>query len=352
MRTPFKNFSRIFRQCCQPRYLIGGGVMLCCALLPFLLSDSGERFEQTRSFPMMGTVGRITVWSDQEALPEQALNQAQKAIREIEAVCNIFDPESELSRLNRTAYEKEFVCSPLLWEMLTAADHYWTFSKGAYDPAVQPLMKLWGFRQKRQTLPSAEETAAAMRSSGWDKVKLDPEKRSVRFLAEGMGIDFGGIAKGFALEKGKEILRRNGVKRAILDLGGNIGCITPEDQAPFRIGIRDPEAPAELIDTIAMHNSCVATSGNYERYVIIGGKQYTHIMDPRTGSPVSGVMSVTIVTPRGTDSDALSTAIFVGGEKLAEKICRTLPETGVLIVRPAPEDPSGRKILRFGSLAR
>jgi len=327
-------------------------IVLCCLAGFFFLDQPGERFSQTRTFPLMGTLGKITIFSDREELPEAALNEAQKVIGEIEKVCNIFNPESELSRLNRTAYEKEFVCSPLLWEMLTAADHYCRFTGGAYDPTVQPLMKLWGFRRKRQTLPAEAEIREVMKKVGWNKVKLDPEKRSVRFLTGGIELDFGGIAKGFALEKSMEIARKNGVVRAIFDLGGNIGCISPEKRGPFRIGIRDPESPAEILDTIEMRSGCIATSGNYERYVIIDGKQYAHIMDPRTGLPVSGMLSVTVVTPRGTDSDALSTAIFVTGEKFAEEVCRKIPGTGVLIVRNAPEDPSGRRILRFGSLVR
>lgn len=332
--------------------LLIAAVAAICLAIVLVLTNQDERYSQTRTFPMMGTTGRITVWSDREDQTEKALNEAQKSIAEIEKVCNIFNPESELSRLNRTAFEKEFACSPLLWEMLTAADHYFRFTGGAYDPTVQPLMKLWGFRRKRQTLPSAAEIADAMKKVGWSKVKLDQEKRSVRFLAEGVGIDFGGIAKGFALEKAGAALRRNGIRRGILDLGGNIGCITPENREPFRIGIRDPESPAETVGSVEMRNSCVATSGSYERYVIIGGKQYTHIMDPVTGKPVAGIFSATIVTPRGTDSDALSTAVFVKGEKFAEEVCRKIPGTGVLIVRPAPDEPSGRKILRFGSLAR
>lgn len=333
-------------------YTAATAIVLFCVAIPFIPKWPAERFIQSRSFPMMGTAGRITVYSDREDLPEQALNQAQDMIRKIEHACNIFDPESELSRLNRTAFGKEFVCSPLLWEMIQAADRCHRFSGGAYDPAILPLMKLWGFHRKRNRLPSETETRNAMCKVGWDKVKLNPEKRSVRFLAEGIGIDFGGIAKGFALEKAKSILRRNGVKHAILDLGGNIGCITSDQHAPFRIGIRDPESPAELLGSIEMRNHCVATSGNYERYVIIDGKQYAHIMDPRTGLPVSGVLSVTVVTPSGTDSDAFSTAIFVKGEKLAQEICRKIPDTGVLIVRPAPDDSSGRNIRRFGSLVK
>ncbi|MBO4631847.1 MAG: FAD:protein FMN transferase [Lentisphaeria bacterium] len=334
------------------KIVLAAVIVSSCLAAVLILDRKSERFSQTRTFPMMGTMGRITIYSDREDLPEKALNQVQKTIGEIEKACNIFHPESELSRLNRTAYEKEFACSPLLWEMLAAADHYCRFTGGAYDPTIAPLMKLWGFRRKRQTLPSAPEIAEAMKQVGWNRVKLDPEKHSIRFLSKGIGIDFGGIAKGFALEKAMEILRRNGVRRAILDFGGNIGCIMPEKHEPFRIGIRDPESPAELLDTIEMRNCCIATSGNYERYVIIQGKQYAHIMDPRTGLPVSGVLSVTVVTPHGTDSDALSTAIFVRGEKFAEEVCRKLPDTGVLMVRSAPDTSSGRSIRRFGSLVK
>lgn len=352
MNNAIKTLGRILKQCCRVRYLIGGGVVIFCIILPFLLDRSEDRYSRIRTFPMMGTVGRITIWSDREDLPEAAMNEAQKVIGEIEKVCNIFNRESELSRLNRTAYEKEFGCSPLLWEMLCAADHYWKFSGGAYDPTVKPLMRLWGFRGKRKTLPTGAEIAGMLKKVGWDKVKLDPEKHSVRFLAAGVGIDFGGIAKGFALDQAKAVLRKHGITRAVLDFGGNIGCIIPEKHEPFRIGIRNPEAADQLADAVTMRNQCAATSGNYERYVVIDGKQYTHIMDPRTGLPVSGMLSVTVVTPRGADSDALSTAIFVKGEKFAAEVCVKLPDTGVYIIRRPPGKETGMEIRRFGLFAR
>ena len=342
----FNNMKKFLSKCCQPRFLIGGGVILFCLILPFLLDRPDERYTQIRSFPMMGTVGRITIYSDRADLPEQALNQSQKTIAEIEKTCNIFDPESELSRLNHTAYEQDFVCSPLLWEMLCRADHYYKISDGAFDVTVQPLMRLWGFRQKRKVLPSPQEISQVMKTVGWNKVKLDPEKRTVRFTVKGMEIDFGGIAKGFALEKVLNGFRQLGVSRAVLDLGGNIGCIAGENKDAFRIGIRDPQSPAEVIETLPLRRHCIATSGGYERFVIIAGKEYAHIMDPRTGMPVSGILSVTVVTPNGTDSDALSTAVFVAGEKLAAEICRKIPDTGIVIVCP---DKAGRRILRFGS---
>ena len=236
--------------------------------------------------------------------------------------------------------------------MLCAADHYWKFSSGAYDPTVSALMQLWGFRSKRQTVPSEAEISDTLKKVGWKKVKLDRKKHSVRFLTEGLRLDFGGIAKGFALDKTREVLLRAGIRHAVLDFGGNIGTVSEEKHTPFRIGIRDPEMTGHLIGTLEMRNQCAATSGSYERYVLIGGKEYSHIMDPRTGKPVTGMLSVTVVTPRGTDSDALSTAIFVNGEKFAEQVCRKIPDTGVLIVRRAPDRSSGTVVRRFGSLAR
>ena len=336
----------------KSKFIFAAVAVVCGLAGLFFLNRPGERFSQTRTFPMMGTVGRITVFSDRESLPEKVLDQIQQSIGSIEKTCNVFDPGSELSRLNGSAHKQEFVCSPLLWEMIGAADRYCRLTGGAYDPSVRPLMKLWGFHRKRKALPTAAEIREVMKKVGWSKVKLDPEKRSVRFTAEGLELDFGGLAKGFALEKAMEIAREAGVGRAIFDLGGNIGCLAPEKRGAFRIGIRDPESPSEILGTVEMRDSCVATSGNYERYVIIEGKTYAHIMDPLTGMPVSGMLSATVVTPRGTDSDALSTAVFVRGESFAEEICRKIPGTGVLIVRRAEKEPGGRKILRFGSLVR
>ena len=350
MNNRIQTIGRGFLNVRRRKYLIGGAIVLILLILLFS-NLQGERY-CIRTFPMMGTVGRITLYSDQVDLSEKAMDQAQKMIGAIEKVCNIFHPESELSRLNRTAYGREFSCSPLLWEMLCAADHHYKLSGGVYDPTVQPLMSLWGFRRKRKTLPDTEEIKAAMKKVGWSKVRLNPEKQTVRFLEPGVGIDLGGIAKGFALDKVKIILIENGIRRAVLDFGGNIGCLTPDRQDPFRIGIRNPENPGELLESVKVCNQCVATSGNYERYVVIDGKQYTHIMDPRSGVPVAGMLSVTVVTPGGTDSDAVSTAVFVAGPAFAEKVCRTLPDTGILMVRRDPANSAVCEIRRFGSLAR
>lgn len=333
-------------------FLLGLMLVFCGGVLLPLWMRSRPIPSQTIDFPVMGTVGSITVYGRDAKALEKALNEAQKTVREIETRCNIFKPDSELSRLNASAFREEVVCSPLLWEVLCEAQRFCKLSDGAFDVTVKPLMSLWGFHRKRSTLPSEKEIAETGKKVGFDKVKLNPEKRSVRFLSDGVGIDLGGIAKGFALDKAAEILRKNGIENAVINLGGNIRCMTVPGERDRTVGVRDPVHTDQVIERIPMRNNCIATSGDYERYVIIDGRHYTHIINPKTGRPVSDMLSVTILTPRGVDSDALSTSTFILGESFAEKICREFPDTGVLMVRRNPADPEKPVITRYGVFRR
>lgn len=333
-------------------FLLGLILVFCGGVLLPLWMRSRPLPSQTLDFPVMGTVGSITVYGRDRKIREKALDQAQKTIREIESTCNIFKPDSELSRLNAAAFRKEVACSPLLWEVLCEAERFHKISGGAFDVTVKPLMSLWGFHRKRSTLPSDREIAETMKKVGFDKVRLNPEKHSVRFLSEGVGIDLGGIAKGFALDKAMETLRGSGIRNAVVNLGGNILCLTEHGKRDRIIGIRDPVHADRIIARLPMRNNGIATSGDYERYVVIDGKHYTHIIHPRTGRPVSDMLSVTVVTPRGVDSDALSTSTFILGEAFAEKICREFPDTGVLMVRRNPADPEKPVITRYGLFRR
>ena len=321
--------------------------LVFAALLSASIAVAAEDF--THEFRAMGTFFRLTFYETGARAGGEAARAAEAEVRAIERACNRFDPASELARLNAAAFRRPVTCSERLWELFSAADRHVRGSGGAFDPTVAPLMKLWGFHRKRRALPGAEEIAEAMAAVGWTRfVRLDAEARTVRYLRSGVGADFGGIAKGYALDRVKAVLHRHGIRRALLDFGGNIGCVSAPGDPPFRIGIMDPEAPDRYLAVQEMRGGCAATSGNYERYVSIGGKQYTHIMDPRTGEPVEGMLSVTVVTPCGTDSDALSTAVFVRGAEYAREICRKIPGTGVLIVR---RTAGRREVTGYGTLA-
>ena len=206
-------------------------------------------------------------------------------------------------------------------------------------------MKLWGLHGKRTTLPAAQDIADALARVGLSKVEFDDTERTVRFSNAQMYLDFGGIAKGYALESAAATARRCGVSSGLIDLGGNILCLEnpPPGRSAYSIGIRNPFDPASLLGTIEVTDAAVATSGNYERYVEIEGRIIHHIVDPATGRPVPDVAGVTVMTPRGIDSDVFSTAVFVRGEDLIARLLQSRERTGVLHVSL---DAAGEPVIR------
>lgn len=288
----------------------------------------------------MGTVCSFTLTGDENTAWEdlyKAADKVQETFYAIEKSCNIFDEKSELSKLNSAMKNAPVKCSEMLWQILLKARFFHQYSSGAFDVTIQPLMRLWGFYRKKQVLPSAEEIRKVKKNTGLEKVIFDVKKQTVFAGGSGRAFDLGGIAKGYALDKAAECAASLGIRRGLLDLGGNLRSLElppGKNKEAHIIGIRDPNGGQNCIETVKMpNNMSIATSGNYERYVVIDNIRYTHILDGRTGRPVSGMLSVTVLTPEGVDSDALSTSIFILGEKFAEKVCKDFPRTSVLLFR-------------------
>ena len=251
-------------------------------------------------------------------------------MRALHNTLNAYDPESELSKLNIRAADEAVKCSDILWEILLAARDGWRDSDGLFDVTVGPLLGLWGFHAKRSTWPTDEEIAAAKAKVGFNKLILDEAEHTVRFGVSGMKIDFGGIAKGFALSKAIAVVKRHGLKSYLIDLGGNIYCSekAPKWRHTYTIGVRNPRAGGENVGVVYMSDCCIATSGDYERFRVIAGKKVGHLMDPRTGLPcggAEGIGGVTVVVRDPTLSDVYSTTAFVGGETVAERLAETSP---------------------------
>jgi len=310
-------------------------------------------------FTAMGTVCQIKLWAPKEKA-EKATSEAVAAISEVERACSVFDKASELSRLNASAFDAPFACSPLLWEVLSHSRRFSEISGGAFDVTIKPLMALWGFYRKRGELPSKEEVAEAMKTVGMDKLQFDDAARSVKFAVKGMGIDLGGVAKGFALDKAAERVLALGVSRGMINIGGNIRCLPlpPPGADAYVVGVRNPFTPVDdpktgtlqrspfsgedgsLCGHVKLLNASIGTSGDYERYVVIGGRHLTHLMNPKTGLPVENMIAVTVMTPLGVESDGLSKAPFINGPDAAKEICSRIPRTSVLVIRRNPEKPS------------
>ena len=334
----------------------------------FAVSRS-QRVVHCRSifFTSMSTWVTAQLYDTQEDRFHDAFSCIQNAMREIESSFNVFNPESELARLNETAAEKPFACSDRLWTVLCKAREIHALSDGAFDITIGPLMKIWDYRKARTEPPTPEEIRTALEKVGLEKVRFDDRNHTVFFTVKGMSLDLGGIAKGYALDFAAAQLReRLGMERGFLNLGGNALALripppprqTPGRQqgipfrdlfrswggskTPYSAGIRNPfrEDPGAICGIVTLSDEAVSTSGNYERYQVIRGKRYSHIIDPRTGYPVENMLSVTVITKHGMDADALSTAIFVSGSALAEKLKEKYPDLRVLIFRTKPGDPS------------
>lgn len=270
----------------------------------------------TRQFPVMGTLGEITLFDMDRESAVSLMDEAQEKIYQVEKLCSIFKKDSPLSRINASAAEKPVPCPEELFTLLEKCAFYYRISSGAFDVTVRPLMILWGFYRKRNTLPDPQQIRQALSITGFDKVILDRKTKSVSFRKKGVSVDLGGIAKGYALDLAAEHLRKKGVRKFVLNLGGNILCRNENlSDPPFRIGIRHEKDPRSIRKKILLHNGAIATSGDYERFTMINGKRCSHIMDPRTGKFVEGIHSVTVMTRYGIDSDAYSTMIFVLGKK-------------------------------------
>ncbi len=300
---------------------------------------AATRAARVYEFPVFNTFAVLKLWVPPE-VADPAAQAVSARLRDLHNRINLFDPESEISRLNQTAADAPFPCSDELWALLGECRRAWRETEGAFDVSVGPLMRLWGIHRKRETLPTDGEIAAALDLVGLDRIVFDDERHTVHFPRPGMYLDFGGIAKGYALQLVLDLLRERDVSPVLVDLGGNIGGLgTPPGRDSFRIGIRNPFATGETLGTVQLRDRSIATSGNYERQIVIQGRTIQHIVDPRTGQPVGTFAGVTVLTPRPVDSDIYSTAVFVRGEPLARKLAEQTPGTGIVLVRQGEGQP-------------
>ncbi|MDD3154832.1 MAG: FAD:protein FMN transferase [Victivallaceae bacterium] len=300
-------------------------------------------------FPVMGTCAEIVLYGKDRPALEKAAAAAQAELVRIESIASAFRAESDLSKVNASAADRPVAVGEDLWKMLQLGEFGWSFSEGLFDPTAGKLVRLWGFKRKRNTLPTPEETGEAARVTGWRKVKLLENGRKVSFLQKGVDLDLGALAKGYAVDCAVERILREHPKAAyagLVNVGGNIRCFgTPPDGAReegFRIEVRDPFREGEaVLGSFQLKNAAVATSGSYERFVTIGGRRYSHIFNPKTLRPAEFPGSVTVVAPEAGLCDVLSTAIYLGRGELARKTVERFPGKITVIIWESPRQRPG-----------
>jgi thiamine biosynthesis lipoprotein len=257
----------------------------------------------------------VTVWEPDTTRALHALAAARAAVQKVDSLMSNYRPQSELSVVNRRAGTDTLtVISPETAEVLEAALRFARASGGALDVTVGPVVDVWGFYRPQGALPPAAALDSARALVGYERIEYAAAARTLRLPTRGMRLDFGAIAKGYAADRAVAAIRALGVERGKVDLGGNLRFAgAPPGAHGWRVGLRDPRSPDEMIAVVQMDSGSVATSGDYERFFVYHGVRYAHIIDPHTGWPARGVIGVSVLAPSGLVSDALSTALFVLG---------------------------------------
>jgi thiamine biosynthesis lipoprotein len=262
-------------------------------------------------------------------------NDIFNRLRETEDRMSVNLPDTDVARVNAAAGIAPVQVHDDVFEVIRQSLHYAEISGGAFDPTVGPLVSLWGIGGDDPRVPSQAEIDAALALVNWRDVELDKERLSVFLKRPGMALDLGAIAKGYAADEAAAIIRKAGLKRAIIDLGGNILAYgEKQDKTPWKVGIQNPlEDRGDYFGIISGPERSFVTSGIYEKYFEAEGERYHHIFSPSDGYPArNGLMAVTIIAKYSIDADALSTAVFVLGYEKGRALVESLEGTEAVFV--------------------
>jgi thiamine biosynthesis lipoprotein len=292
-----------------------------------------ERFQFTRT--EMAVPMKIVLYAPTEAAASRAAEAAFARIHELGTLLSDYDPQSELRRLGNAAAEgKPVPVSEDLWRVLWQAQILSRRSEGAFDVTVGPVVRLWRRARRRHELPPPDQLQSARELVGYQLIRLDARHHGVELLKPEMRLDLGGIAKGYAIDEALAVLQGRGIKRALVDAGGDIALGDPPPGKPgWRIGIARLEADGPPTRILLLANTAIATSGDTWQYVEVGGRRYSHIVDPRTGLGLTDHSSVTVVAPQGILADGLASAVSVLGPEKGLKLIEETPGAAALIVR-------------------
>jgi FAD:protein FMN transferase len=281
---------------------------------------------------IMGTRITVELWSEDPAKADKAIDAVLDEMRHIDETMSTYKPTSEVSQVNAHAAEGPMHISKELFDLLTTALQYSEITDGAFDITYASVGYLYDFR--KHVRPDDAQIAKALPAVNYRHVLLDPKNQTVQFSQKGVRIDLGGIAKGYSVDRGIDVLKSFGYTRAFVGAGGDSRIIGDRFGKPWVVGIRDPmKGEGNVIARIPLVDAAISTSGDYERFFDEGGVRYHHIIDPHTGHSASKVRSATVIGPNATRTDGLSKTAFVLGPDAALEIYNRLDDVDAIIVR-------------------
>jgi thiamine biosynthesis lipoprotein len=281
-----------------------------------------ELLRLVKTADAMGSTYSVELYGYDQSRLTEAADAALEEARRLDGLLSNYKPESEWSRINQHAAEGPMRISTEMFSLLSACVEYSREGEGAFDITVGPLMKVWGFYKGTGHLPHRADVAAALTKVGYRHIHLDAAAQTVWFDRPGVEMDPGGIGKGYAVDRMVDVLKQMGVKIALVAGSGSsiYGMGAPPGEARgWPVDIRDPWHQEKTVAVVYLKDMSMSTSGSYEKFFRAEGKIYAHIMDPRTGYPAQGSVSVSVISPRTIDSEAWAKPYFVNGRQWAAR---------------------------------
>lgn len=286
-----------------------------------------------RVLKLMGSRFDISAVAASPADGEKYLDLAVAEISRIEKLISSWDTNSETSEINRNAGIKPVKVSLELYDLIKRAIQISKITDGAFDISYASMDKVWKFDGTMTEMPTEGEIKNSIQKVGFENIILDDKNQTVFLKLEGMKIGFGAIGKGYAADKAKKLLQDLGVKAGLMNASGDLNCWGKQpDGSAWKVGITNPLNKNKIFSWFDIDDQAVVTSGNYEKYVEFNGKRYTHIIDPRTGYPATGIVSVSVFAPKAELADALATSIFVMGTSVGLNFINQLNGVECIII--------------------
>ena len=296
-----------------------------------MVSTAQEPYKRT--LKLMGSRFDITVVANDSTQANKYIDTAVAEISRIEKLISSWNENSQTSEINRNAGIKPVKVDAELFNLIERAISISKLTDGAFDISYASMDKIWKFDGSMTTMPSEKEITASVEKVGYQNIVLDKNKSTIYLKLKGMKIGFGAIGKGYAADKAKILLMSKGVTSGIINASGDMNTWGKQTNGEdWKVAITNPMDKNKVFALLPITNGSVVTSGNYEKYVNFNGKRYTHIIDPRTGYPSTGIISVTVFAPKAELADALATSVFVMGKETGLDRINQLPKIECIII--------------------
>lgn len=259
------------------------------------------------------------------------MEAAFREVQRVDFLMSHYREDSEISRVNRDAGKKETKVSPEILRMIERAIEFSSLSEGAFDITIGPVFRLWNFREGK--FPEEKNLRENLKKVGYRQIKIDRSRSSIFLQEEGMEIDLGAIAKGYAVDSASAVLKEKGIENFLVNAGGDLKVSgSKEKGVPWIVGIQHPRLPSQMVAKLSPRQAGVATSGDYKKFFIERGERYHHLLNPSTGTPARECQSVTVMAPSVMAADALATAVFVLGPKKGLALVKRMNDVHAIIV--------------------